>query len=116
MAEILKFEGDLFWNDDDTESSCNDPDDELDNVGPGDIVKFQQAKRLPNFFAVMVDGKPRYFDTLEEAELAARPGSKLPVPLQPGEFSKQSSLGLERPSELPEVPTIGVPAPKEENR
>jgi hypothetical protein len=70
MAEINKFEGDLFWNADDPESSCYDPSDELDNVGEGDIVEFEQAKRLPNFFGVLVDGKERYFDTAEEAESA----------------------------------------------
>lgn len=70
MAEIEKFEGDLFWNDDNPEDACWDPHDELDNVGEGEIVEFQQAKKLPNFFGVLVDGKERYFDTLEEAEAA----------------------------------------------
>jgi hypothetical protein len=72
MAEIEKFEGDIFWNSDDTESSCYDPEDELDNVGTGDIIEFEQAKRLPNFFGVVVNDKPRYFDTQEEAEAASK--------------------------------------------
>lgn len=70
MAEIEKFEGDLFWNEADTEVGCDDPDDEMDNYGEGDIVEFEQAKRLPNFFGVLVNDKPRYFDTAEEAEAA----------------------------------------------
>jgi hypothetical protein len=70
MSEIIKFEGDLFWNAEDTESSCHDPDDELDNAGDGGIVEFEQALRLPNFFGVLVEGKPRYFTTQEEAEAA----------------------------------------------
>lgn len=72
MAEIEKFEGDIFWNSEDTESACYDPDDEMDNVGEGDIVEFEQAKRLTNFFGVIVDGKERYFDTQEEAEAASK--------------------------------------------
>jgi hypothetical protein len=73
MAEIEKFEGDIFWNSDDTESACYDPDDEMDNVGDGDIVEFEQAIRCANFFGVLVDGKPRYFDTQAEAEEASKP-------------------------------------------
>lgn len=70
MAEMHKFEGDLFWNFEDPEVACYDPADELDDVGEGHIVKFEQAKRLSNFFGVLVDGKERYFDTAEEAEAA----------------------------------------------
>jgi hypothetical protein len=68
--EIEKFEGDLFWNDDNSEDSCFDPYDELDQVGEGEIVEFMQAKKLPNFFGILIEGKERYFDTLEEAEEA----------------------------------------------
>jgi hypothetical protein len=70
MAEIFNFDGDLFWNEADTESYVDDPDDELDNAGEGNIVQFEQAKRLPNFFGVLIDGKSRYFDTELEAEAA----------------------------------------------
>ena len=72
MAKIDNFEGDMFWNSDDTECSCFDPDDEMDNVGEGDIVEFEQAKRLTNFFGAVVNGKSLYFDTLEEAETAIK--------------------------------------------
>ena len=70
MAEILQFEGDLFWNTDDTEAAVDDPDDELDSIGDlGVIVEFEQAKRLPNFYGVLVGkGETRYFETVEEAE------------------------------------------------
>jgi hypothetical protein len=71
MAEIDKFEGDLFWNEENSETTC-EPDDELDNLQDGDIVEFQQAKRLTNFFGVLVNGSPRYFDTQEEAEAACK--------------------------------------------
>ena len=68
--EIENFEGDLFWNADDTENTVYDPDDELDNIGDlGAIVEFEQAKRLPSFYGVLVaEGKTRYFDTRQEAE------------------------------------------------
>jgi len=72
MAEILKFEGDIFWNAENTEQSIYDPSDELENVSDGDIVEFEQAKRLPNFFGVYINGKERYFDTEKEAEAAVR--------------------------------------------
>ena len=69
MAEISQFEGDLFWNDDDTEATC-EPEEELYNLCDGDIVEFQQAKRLANFFGALISGEPRFFDTLEETEAA----------------------------------------------
>lgn len=72
MAEILKFDGDIFWNESDTENNIDDPDEELDNVGPGCVVEFEQAYRLPNFFGVMTIGPDdesiyRYFTTEKEA-------------------------------------------------
>jgi hypothetical protein len=70
MAEIEKFEGDIFWNSDDTESAIDSPDDEMDNLYEGDIAEFEQAKRLPNFFGVVIGDKARYFDTFEEATAA----------------------------------------------
>ena len=70
MAEITKFAGDIFWVEYDTENSIDDPDDELDNVGDGDIVEFEQALRLPNFFGVLVNDEPKYFETKAEAEAA----------------------------------------------
>ena len=74
--KIEKFDGDMFWNDDDTENAIYDPDDELDNINViGTIVEFQQAKRLTNFFGVDCgedsESNPlyEYFTTLEEAEI-----------------------------------------------
>lgn len=70
--EIDKFEGDLFWNDEDTENTC-EPEEELDNVGKGDIVEFQQAKSLPHIFGVIdKDDKARFFTTMAEAEAVAQ--------------------------------------------
>ena len=71
MAEITKFAGDIFWVEYDTENSIDDPYDELDYVGDGVIVEFEQALRLPNFFGVVVNDEPKYFETKAEAEAAA---------------------------------------------
>jgi hypothetical protein len=71
MAEITKFAGDIFWVEYDTENSIDDPYDELDCVGDGVIVEFEQALRLPNFFGVVVNDEPKYFETKAEAEAAA---------------------------------------------
>ena len=68
MAEIEKFEGDTFWNDADTENCVDSPEDELENVGEDNIVEFEQAKRLPNFFGVHTGGRDRFFTTLAEAQ------------------------------------------------
>jgi len=73
VSEIEKFEGDLFWNADNTEDSVYSPEDELDNIGSLEIVEFQQAKRLPNFFGVAIPRDKdhddyRFFTTQEEAE------------------------------------------------
>jgi hypothetical protein len=66
--EITQFEGDIFWNEADTETAC-EPDDELDNASEvGAIVEFEQAKRLTNFFGVLLEKECKYFTTLEEAE------------------------------------------------
>ena len=70
MAEIENFEGDIFWDKEDTENCIDSPEDELENVGENDIVEFEQAKRLPNFFGVYTGGKDRFFTTLEEAQTA----------------------------------------------
>jgi hypothetical protein len=79
MSEIENFEGDLFWNADDTESTCDDPYDELLNVvvnlrraGEGNIVVFEQAKRLPNFYGALINGEERYFESLGEVEEALK--------------------------------------------
>ena len=79
MSEIQKFEGDLFWNHEDTEDAVYDPDDELDSINEiGAIVEFEQAKRLPNFYGVDcgADAQGRaiywYFTTVEEAEVASK--------------------------------------------
>ena len=70
MAEIEKFEGDIFWNEEDPEICVDSPEDELENVGEDNIVEFEQAKRLPSFFGVHTGGKDRFFTTLEEAQAA----------------------------------------------
>ena len=70
MAEIEEFEGDIFWDEADTENCVDSPEDELDNVGEDNIVEFEQAKRLPNFFGVHTGGKDRFFTTLQEAQAA----------------------------------------------
>jgi hypothetical protein len=73
MSEIDKFEGDLFWNDENPEDSVYSPEDELDDIGSLQIVEFQQAKRLSNFFGVAIPHDKdhddyRFFTTQEEAE------------------------------------------------
>lgn len=75
---IKKFAGDMFWSADDTEYTVFDPEDELDERrGLGNIVEFEQAKRLPNFFGVDcgddTNGHPIYefYTTREEAEVRA---------------------------------------------
>jgi hypothetical protein len=72
MAEIDKLEGDIFWLEYDTEAAVDDPEDELSNAEEGGIIEFEQAKRLPNFFGTLINDKARYFDTLEEAEIAIK--------------------------------------------
>jgi hypothetical protein len=62
----------MFWDSENTESSCYDPEDDMDNVCEGDIIEFEQAKRLPNFFGVIIDDKTRFFDTLEEVHAAIK--------------------------------------------
>jgi len=72
MSEIQKFEGDMFWDASDTEDAVYDPEETLDDyAGNGGIVEFEQAKRLPNFFGVLVNGQHRFFTTRAEAEEAA---------------------------------------------
>ena len=85
MAKIDNFEGDLFWNEADTENACYDPDDELDNINEvGAIVEYEQAKRLPNFFGVDCgeDAEGRavyeYFTTLAEAEARSKEVTERP--------------------------------------
>lgn len=71
--EISKFEGDLFWNDDDPETNC-EPEEEMDNYRESVVVTFQQAKSLPNFYGVriwepeMKEYQDRFFTTREEAD------------------------------------------------
>jgi len=99
MSEIENFEGDLFWNADDTESTaaqlrkngeeiivlddlirghagalhtCDGPYDELLYAGEGNIVVFEQAKRLPNFYGALINGEERYFESLGEVEEALK--------------------------------------------
>jgi hypothetical protein len=92
MAKLDKFEGDLFWNEADTESAVYDPDDELDNINQvGAIVEYEQAKRLSNFFGVDCgqDSEGRaiyeYFDSKEEAEKRSTEVTASPSPLPTGE-------------------------------
>lgn len=70
MAEIDKFEGDMFWDSADTEDTVYDPEDALENAMEDNIVEFEQAKRLPNFFGVYTGSKHRFFTTLAEAQTA----------------------------------------------
>lgn len=75
MAELEKFEGDLFWDAADTEQSVYDPEDALEEYDPLQVVEFQQAKVLPNFYGFWVrkdegDDEFRFFPTREEAEAA----------------------------------------------
>ena len=70
---LTKFEGDMFWDADDPETSHQDPEDILDGLCVGDIVEIQQAKSLPNFFGVDLGTDAaghalyEFFDTEEEA-------------------------------------------------
>jgi len=79
----------MFWDEDDTEVSHPDPYDILDNVGSGEIVEFEQAKRLSNFYGFTYpkkdgtdDAEEHYFLLLKDAEdalaelQAAAPGEK----------------------------------------
>lgn len=90
--KLDKFEGDIFWNSDDTENSVHDPDDELDNINEvGAIVEYEQAKRLTNFFGVDCgeDAEGRaiyeYFDNKEEAEKRSAEICASPEPPPTGE-------------------------------
>jgi hypothetical protein len=71
-SQPFKPEGDMFWDEADTEISHFDPYDILDEHLAGEIVEFEQAKRLPNFFGFSWgrDEEPKefYFATKEEAE------------------------------------------------
>lgn len=76
MAEILKFEADLYWDADDPEWSQGDADDFFyeDKMDAGHVFRFQQAIRLPDFYGFAIRGEDgdvietRYFETKEEAE------------------------------------------------
>jgi hypothetical protein len=74
MMELQTYRGDLFWNSKDTENTVDSPEDELDNVGEGNIVKFDVATREPDMYGVLIAGKARFFATLAEAEEAVRIG------------------------------------------
>jgi len=69
MPEITKFEGDLFWRDDDREQNI-EPEEELSAIGDiGIVIEFAQAKTLPNIFGVYVDKEhSKFFETEEEAD------------------------------------------------
>jgi hypothetical protein len=74
MSEITTFEGDMFWDSDDTESCVDDPEEFMDEVGFGTVICFDVAKRLPGMYGVQVKSTEpggritKFFSTLKEAE------------------------------------------------
>jgi hypothetical protein len=74
MAEIEKFDGDMFWDYDDSESMVDDPDEFMEEVGCGTVIRFEQAQRLPNIYGVRIyiaakdEYVTRYFTDKAEAD------------------------------------------------
>ncbi len=74
MSKIETYEGDMFWDAADTEDSIDSPEEHLENVGCGQVVKFEQAKRLPDFYGIQYYDADKdeylceFFTTAEEAE------------------------------------------------
>jgi hypothetical protein len=69
VAEIKKFQGDLFWNSEDMSDSV-EPEEEMENFAEGDIVEFTVAQTLPQMYGVVINDEARFFETEEEAEAA----------------------------------------------
>ena len=76
-AEVAALRGKLrptlFWDADDSENGGNDIADILDNYAPGEMVKIEQACRLPDVYAVRNSGSDEIllFNTEDDALAAA---------------------------------------------
>lgn len=77
QAEALKDAADMFWDHDDGERFGTDIEEIVADYDPGEIVKIDQAKRLPSITVrTILDGEYMTYEVLDDAAIASAEGAQ----------------------------------------